>query len=146
MVVILNFCLKVYYFIVISGRCGPHVGGHLFNPPTHRHKRGCLRTPTVLRPKFSKNFHPFHKAPPSLFHSCPFKKFSKNFHPFHKAPPSLFHSCPFKKFSKNFHPFHKAPLSFSFMPFQKIFQKIFHIFSRRLIVFFYIYILFPIFI
>ena len=123
MVVILNFCLKVYYFIVISGRCGPHVGGHLFNPPTHRHKRGCLRTPTVLRPKFSKNFHPFHKAPPSLFHSCPFKKFSKNFHPFHKAP-----------------------LSFSFMPFQKIFQKIFHIFSRRLIVFFYIYILFPIFI
>lgn len=57
----------------------PYGGGHLFNPPTHRHKRGCLRMPTVLRPKFSKNFHPFHKATPSLFHTYPFKKNSKKF-------------------------------------------------------------------
>lgn len=62
----------------------PYGGGHLFNPPTHRHKRGCLRMPTVLRPKFLENFHPFHKAtPPSLFHAYPFKKkFQKIFHIF----------------------------------------------------------------
>lgn len=125
MVVILNFCLKVYYFIVISGRGGPHVGGHLFNPPTHRHKRGCLRTPTVLRIKFSKKNHAFPKGHHLCFFLMPFQKnFPKKFSSIPQAP----------------------PLSFSFMPFQKIFQKIFHIFSRRLIVFFYIYILFPIFI
>lgn len=57
----------------------PYGGGHLFNPPTHRHKRGCLRMPTVLRPKFSKK-----KSPISMrglfFLPIPFqKKFSKKF-------------------------------------------------------------------
>lgn len=125
MVVILNFCLKVYYFIVISGRGGPHVGGHLFNPPTHRHKRGCLRTPTVLRIKFSKKNHAFPKGHHLCFFLMPFqKKFSK----------------------KIFIIFPKATLIIFTITFLKKIQKIFHIFSRRLIVFFYIYILFPIFI
>ena len=125
MVVILNFCLKVYYFIVISGRGGPHVGGHLFNPPTHRHKRGCLRTPTVLRIKFSKKNHAFPKGHHICFFLMPFQK---NFP---------------KKFS---YIFQKATLIIFTITFLKKIQKIFHIFSRRLIVFFYIYILFPIFI
>lgn len=59
----------------VRGR--PPRGGHLFNPPTHRHEKGCLTASTVLRLKFSKKFHPFHKATPSLFHACPFKKNSK---------------------------------------------------------------------
>ena len=60
----------------------PYGGGHLFNPPTHHHKRGCLRTPTVLRPKFSKKIHRF---PGGAFFSYPYpfkKKFQKIFHRF----------------------------------------------------------------
>lgn len=116
MVVILNFCLKVYYFIVISGRGGPHVGGHLFNPPTHRHKRGCLTAPTVLRIKFSKKKSRFSQRPPPLFfpHALS-KKFSK----------------------KNFIIFPKATLIiFTITFFKKKFQKIFHIFSRMVIIFY----------
>lgn len=119
MVVILNFCLKVYYFIVISGRGGPHVGGHLFNPPTHRHKRGCLRTPTVLRIKFSKKNHAFPKGHHLCFFLMPFQKnFPKKFSSFSQRTPLLFLQSPFLK---------------------KI-QKIFHIFSRRVIIFLCIYI------
>ena len=149
MVVILNFCLKVYYFIVISGRGGPHVGGHLFNPPTHRHKRGCLRTPTVLRIKFSKKNHAFPKGHHLCFFLMPFqKKFSKKNHAFPKGHHLCFFLMPFqKKFSKKiFIIFPKATLIIFTITFLKKIQKIFHIFSRRLIVFFYIYILFPIFI
>lgn len=43
-------------------------------------KGGCLRMPTVLRPKFLENFHPFHKATPLSFSRIPFqKKIPKNF-------------------------------------------------------------------
>ena len=104
MVVILNFCLKVYYFIVISGRGGPHVGGHLFNPPTHRHKRGCLRTPTVLRIKFSKKKSRFSQRPPPLFfpHALS-KKFSKKiFIIFPKVTLIIFTITFLKKNPKNF--------------------------------------------
>lgn len=59
--------------------CRPYGGGHLFNPPTHRHKRGCLRMPTVLRPKFSKKKSPISMMGP-FFLPIPFqKKFSKKF-------------------------------------------------------------------
>lgn len=103
MVVILNFCLKVYYFIVISGRGGPHVGGHLFNPPTHRHKRGCLTAPTVLRIKFSKKNHAFPKGHHLCFFLMPFQKnFPKNFHHFPKGHPYYFYNHLFKKKSKKF--------------------------------------------
>lgn len=119
MVVILNFCLKDYYFIVISGRGGPHVGGHLFNPPTHRHKRGCLKAPTVLRINFSKKNHAFPKGHHLCFFLMPFQKnFPKNFHHFPKGHPYYFYNHLFKK----------------------KFQKIFHIFSRRVIIFLCIYI------
>lgn len=55
-------------------------GGHLFNPPTHRHKRGCLRTPTVLRPKFSKKkITDFHDGAFFLTHTLSKKIFQKIF-------------------------------------------------------------------
>ena len=130
MVVILNFCLKVYYFIVISGRGGPHVGGHLFNPPTHRHKRGCLRTPTVLRIKFSKKkITLFPKATTSVFSSCPFKKiFQKNFHHFPKGHPYYFYNHLFKKKSKKFFIYFPEGSSFFYV---SIF--LFHFFYYRFI-------------
>ena len=87
---------------------GPMGGGHLFNPPTHHHKRGCLRTPTVLRPKFSKKIHRF---PGGAFFFLPI--------PFQK------------KFSKKIHRFPGGAFFFLPIPFQKKFQKIFHRFLRR---------------
>lgn len=116
MVVILNFCLKVYYFIGISGRGGPHGGGHLFNPPTHRHKRGCLTAPTVLRIKFSKKFHAFPKGHLLCFSIMPFQKnFPKKFHHSPKATPYYF-TITFPK---------------------KILKKFFHMFPRKVIILLY---------
>lgn len=127
MVVILNFCLKVYYFIVISGRGGPHVGGHLFNPPTHRHKRGCLRTPTVLRIKFSKKKSRFSQRPPPLFfpHALS-KKFSKKiFIIFPKATLIIFTITFLKKNPKNFsYIFQKAHSIFLYLYFISYFHLV----------------------
>lgn len=127
MVVILNFCLKVYYFIVISGSGGPHVGGHLFNPPTHRHKRGCLRTPTVLRIKFSKKNHAFPKGHHLCFFLMPFQKnFPKKFSSFSQRPPLLFLQSPFlKKNPKNFsYIFQKAHSIFLYLYFISYFHLV----------------------
>lgn len=125
MVVILNFCLKVYYFIVISGRGGPHVGDHLFNPPTHRHKRGCLTAPTVLRIKFSKKNHAFPKGHHLCFFLMPFQKnFPKKFSSFSQRPPLLFLQSPFlKKNPKNFsYIFQKAHSIFLYLYFISYFH------------------------
>ena len=127
MVVILNFCLKVYYFIVISGRGGPHVGGHLFNPPTHRHKRGCLTVPTVLRIKFSKKNHAFPKGHHLCFFLMPFQKnFPKKFSSFSQRPPLLFLQSPFfKKNPKNFsYIFQKAHSIFLYLYFISYFHLV----------------------
>lgn len=59
----------------VRGR--PRGSGHLFNPPTHRHEKGCLTASTVLRLKFSKKIHRF---PGGAFFSYPYpfkKKFPK---------------------------------------------------------------------
>ena len=61
----------------VRGR--PRGSGHLFNPPTHRHEKGCLTASTVLRLKFSKKFHPFKRPPPLFFPHALSKKIPKKF-------------------------------------------------------------------
>lgn len=79
----------------------PHGGGHLFNPPTHRHKRGCLIAPTVLRIKFSKKFHAFPKGHLLCFSIMPFQKiFQKKIHHFPQGHPTLFYYNLSKKILK----------------------------------------------